>query len=1508
MSTKQPQSKLRSIRAKTAMLVLACALPTVLGFAVLFYDSYQRERGHLFHDATAMSAALQRAVDAELDSIETVTRALSNSLAIRSGDLKAFHAQATAVLRPEFGVAAIILSRADGTPLVHTDFPPGASLPDGARAPRAVLVADNAGFGGAGITLNPANPQALRISVDVPLQEGGVATHVVTAMLRAPYFATQMRDQALPARWTAQVFDNQSTIVARTLSPERFVGQKARPQMQAARDRAQRGVVELTSREGKSVMAVYTVSPRRAWYVTIGLPAALVQELLFDSLSNMLISVAGLLAVGMVTAWSIGGRLANGVRALRGPAVALGRGEPLVLPPMRIKEVAEVAAVLQRVEHELNGYRHGLEDLVQARTAELQKSTALLETVYASAPAGMCLLDRDLRVVMVNDYLAAINAQPVEAHLGRTLPEILGELGVEYEKAYRQVLETGEPLIGVEGSGEVPATPGKIRHWLVNYHPVFGPDHLLIGISSVILEITALKEMEQRMRDNDEQFRVLYELSAEAHVMIDMDTRLVGGNPAALALFGCATQAQLLALTSLDVSAECQAGGERSAALLETYIRQALERSNVQFDWLCRRVDGSEFNADIMVTSLKLGGLTLMHATVRDITERIAADAALRATSEQLAQNERFIRTVTDNLPGMVGYWDSGLRCRFVNKVYLDWFGLDSDAVLGRTMAELVGDDAMDQNQPYLRGVFAGKAQSFERSLPDKTGAIVYQWVNYIPDFDEQGAVRGFYVLNSDVSDIKRGELRLQNMNYQLVQALDKAQRASRAKSEFLANMSHEIRTPMNAIMGLARLLEEAPLERRERGYVSKMKMSTRLLLGILNDILDFSKIEAGQLNLEMTPFPLEQVLGSIAVLLAPNAWAKGVEPVFAVAPDVPLQLVGDPMRLEQVLLNLVGNAVKFTEQGEVVLSIRRAEDGGDYVRLAFSVTDTGVGIAAEQQATLFDAFSQGDTSTSRKYGGTGLGLAICRRLVNLMGGSIGVRSEPGMGAEFHFETRFGVVPGAPAPAAPDDSALRVLVVDDNVHAGAALADCLRARGWEIDSAAGGAEALELLLRPGQRYDLMFVDSAMPGMDGISLLTHARGMPGLALPRVAVMVAEEERERLLALADDLALDAILSKPVTPGGLAAAVAELRGTSVAHAAPATQPLAGRLQGMHVLVVEDNQINQEVATYLLMHAGAAVDIADDGRMAVNMLAENPSRYDAVLMDIQMPVMNGYQATVAIRQMGLAALPVVAMTANALEDDLKQAIAAGMDGHVAKPIDIDVLVETLLQVTADKAAAAPVARPPSAPAAPAAIARKAPRELPGIDLDAALLRFAGNYDYFASLFRRFEQSQGATIAEVRALLAAGQAPAAAQALHRMRGVAANLGASVLAERTLALEKMLATAGGAELMAGLDSVDEAMAVVLASARSLAAAPVDAAPGIADVQDLHALQTGLADLLGLLQNNNLKAIAAFHTIRATLASVVEPDTVGELADAIETLSFTRATGLVKDILNRGGSA
>ncbi|HEV7814831.1 MAG TPA: PAS domain-containing protein, partial [Janthinobacterium sp.] len=327
-----------------------------------------------------------------------------------------------------------------------------------------------------------------------------------------------------------------------------------------------------------------------------------------------------------------------------------------------------------------------------------------------------------------------------------------------------------------------------------------------------------------------------------------------------------------------------------------------------------------------------------------DVTERKQARESLGATTAQLEQSERFIRTVTDNLPGMVAYWDAGMHCRFANKMYLEWYGRRQEEMADIPMQELLGAEAYAVSRPYVDGVLAGQAQSFGRELRRPGGELRHSWASYLPDFDDAGRVRGFFVLISDVTVLKQAQLRLHDLNEELVRARDKAEAANSAKSEFLANMSHEIRTPMNAIIGLARLLEEAPLERRERSYVAKIKLATQSLLGVLNDVLDFSKIEAGRLALEHVPFALDQVLTGTAVLVASNAWAKGVEPIFSVAPEVPLALVGDPMRLQQVLLNLIGNAVKFTEQGEVMLSIVMAQEDRRQVTLGFAVRDTGIG------------------------------------------------------------------------------------------------------------------------------------------------------------------------------------------------------------------------------------------------------------------------------------------------------------------------------------------------------------------------------------------------------------------------------------------------------------------------------------------------------------------------------------------------------------------------------------
>ncbi len=1372
---------LPSIRSRTAKLVLACLLPTLIGFGALVYDAFQRERANLLDEARRMAQTLASAVERDLETSETAARALATSPSLQSGDLAAFQAQARSLLHPGLPADAFVLSDAAGKPVMHTRFDHGAALPANPNAASIVRAAITGEVVTAGVArLAPGQPWM--VALEVPVRIDGAVRYVLSAHITPARIGVLFPTLDMPANWAAGVYDQNNRIIARSLHAAVNIGKPGNPTLVAAIAKADAGSLELTTRDGLRVISIYNRLPQRRWTATVGVPRDAAYAALRGSLASVFLSVAALLTIGFVAAWRMGGAIGSSVRALRQPAIALGRGDRVLIPEMDFREAAEVGSALKHVEQELIRFREGLEDRVRERTEELENANALIANVYATAPAGLAMLDTDLRVVMVNDYLAAINDRSVAEHIGKTLPELIGPQGVEYEKAYRHVRDTQQPLLAIEDHGQVPSDPGVEHHWLVSYHPVFNKDHKLVGVSGLVIDVSERKQLSDKLRDVSEQFHVLYEMSGDAHMLSTLADGYVGANRAAAVMFGCEDVERLLTLSPADTSPEFQPDGRRSTEKAEQFMRYALERGSHQFEWMHRRMDGTLFHADILLTSLNAGGKGVIQATVRDISERIA------------------------------------------------------------------------------------------------------------------------------------GEARLQSLNEQLAHALDRAEMASSAKSEFLANMSHEIRTPMNAIMGLARLLEESPLARRERSYVAKIKMSTRSLLGILNDVLDFSKIEAGQLMLEFTTFRLDQVLDSISVLLAPNAANKGLELVFAVAPDVPLQLIGDPMRLEQVLLNLISNAIKFTERGEVVLSVRAAPPGPsadpDHMTLAFSVRDTGIGIATDNHAHMFAAFSQADTSTSRKYGGTGLGLTICRRLVGLMGGTISVASELGKGAEFTFDSVFGVGANAPLCALPDLPGLaerRMLVVDDNDSARAAIVAQCAAFGWRVDSAAGGHQALEMLRAakgPRMRYDFMLIDAAMPELDGVSVLTYARADHHIELPRTALMVAEHTREQLAIIAEDLKLDAMVSKPVTRDALVAAIVELHTGRAQAALGQALPLAGRLAGIYVLLVEDNQINQEVANYLLLHAGAAVDIAADGRIAVQMLTAAPTRYDAVLMDIQMPNMNGYEATRAIRKMGLADLPIIAMTANVMEDDRARAIEAGMNAHISKPIDVDNMVEALVRVTSG-GDAHELRAPARAGHRAAEDDAPPPATIPGIDLRSTLPRFGGNFGNFVTLFKRFERSQGGTLDEVRQLLRAGEREAPVALVHRLRGVAANLGAADFAALALDFEHALRGGSMVDLVERLDVLEGELAKLMVAARQL---EMPAAPETAvSTGDGRDLDSRLADLLGLLQNNNLKALAEFEALRADLAAVAAPEAMSSMSESVATLAFPAAAARIRELLNRKDS-
>jgi PAS domain S-box-containing protein len=643
-----------------------------------------------------------------------------------------------------------------------------------------------------------------------------------------------------------------------------------------------------------------------------------------------------------------------------------------------------------------------------------------------------------------------------------------------------------------------------------------------------------------------------------------------------------------------------------------------------------------------------------------DITARYQA-------AEKLQEQLHFVEELIEAIPLPVYVKDDNRRYSVLNRAFEEFFGISRTDFLGKTVFELLSPEGALIHDTYDRELLKTVShQSYEAKIPQRNG-IVRDGIYYKATRTRaDGSIAGLVGTISDITERKAWE-------HETLMAKEQAEAANRAKSDFLANMSHEIRTPMNGILGMTELALETDLNTEQSEYLKVVKSSAEALLTVINDILDFSKIEAGKMNLDEAEFEIQDVLGAALKNMAVRANRKNLELACHIAPEIPSVVVGDPGRLRQILLNLLGNAIKFTEQGEVVVRVDLAEQDASGTAVHFAVSDTGIGIPKEKQNSIFEAFAQADSSTTRQYGGTGLGLTISTRLVSMMNGRIWVESEPGKGSTFHFIVRFGAAAGRPSTQAPPSpgylKGLHALVIDDNAVNRDILIETLAGWGVEAASASSGSAGIELIESAPQAFGFVLLDAMMPNLDGFETARIIGTVPVERRPVLIMLssagLSDAEHWRSVGIAG------YVTKPVLQPELLEAILNALGTArhVEKIAVAGAYPADGIPPMDILVVEDHPVNQKLALTMLEKWGHRPVLAQDGREALDMLSTR--RYDLVLMDMQMPVMDGLEATrrFRIKESGRRT-PIVAMTANAMEGDRETCLAAGMDDYLSKPI----------------------------------------------------------------------------------------------------------------------------------------------------------------------------------------------------------------------------------------------
>ncbi len=1173
----------------------------------------------------------------------------------------------------------------------------------------------------------------------------------------------------------------------------------------------------------------------------------------------------------------------------------------------------------------VQGISRDVTDSVKARR-ELKRSEEKYRNILEKMEEGYYEVDIKGNLTFFNDAMCKILGYPKGELMGLNNRAYMDKENAE--KVYRtfnNVYRTGRPERGIDW--EFIRKDGKASHVETSVSPIKDEKGQCIGFRGILRDITERKKAEEEIRrysehleemvakrteelkTSEEKYRTILDNVEAGYYELDLAGNITEGSDIAATILGYAPEE----LIGKNFSELCDE--ENAQALFKIYHNVFLTgqpAKEVAYNVVAPdgRKRSTETSAALMRNAD--GEPIGFRGIIRDMTERKQAELELRKRTHDLGKRIKELHCMygISKITETPGVTFKEILKEVVDLIPPAWQYPED------TCARIVFQDIEFRTKNFRKTVWS---QAADISVDgQEAGAVEVFYLREMPTVDEGPFQEEERHLLDEIAYRLGRVIKRIRVEEALQKAKEIAEEATEAKSNFLANMSHEIRTPMNAIMGLTHLAIQTELSPKQQDYLNKIKTSANSLLHIINDILDFSKIEAGKLEMESIDFSLDGVMNNLADLVTVKAQKReNLEVLFDIAQNVPRSLTGDPLRLGQVLLNLANNAVKFTEEGEIVISTRLRKENGDQVTLEFSVSDTGVGMTQTQIDRLFEAFAQADTSTTRKYGGTGLGLSISKRLVEMMGGEILVESAPGRGSTFLFTADFERGDREDKKAlepSPDLRGMRVLVVDDNATSREILTGILESFTFEVSVAASGEEGLKELeeaakVRP---YDLVLMDWKMPGMNGIEASRRIRNHPGLTKIPTIIMVTAYGREEIMREADQLGLEGFLIKPVSPSVLFDTIMQAFGKEPTPSSLIAQKQEQRtetlrpIQGAQVLLVEDNEINQEVAREILEGAGLPVSIASNGYAAIRAVKER--EFEAVLMDVQMPVMDGYQATREIRKdKRFQDLPIIAMTAHAMTGDRDRCLEAGMNDYLSKPIDPEKLLALLIKwikpgerVIPDHLRDRFGEKTPVDEGPPLA-------DLPGISVKSGLNKAGGNRKLYRKLLSKFGRNHSNVATDIKHALNRDDPETATRLAHTVKGVAGNIGAQDLHLAAAKLEAALKQAQAENITGLLDVFSESLDLVLKSITDLelrdpiAKGARPSAQTDTQSMDSDRARSLLRKLREFLEEDDTRAVKSFEALREAFQAGVAEDELAILEKQIQGYAFEEALETLEEV-------